>query len=113
MMLRRSAAISFCMRSRNVDVSSPTVRRPFRSRRTMASCSRCWMSRLMSLEGAIPGPLRLNRHFKAEYGFNILNRHHLDGIPRAAVQEGAIGALANALFAADAQDWIDFDSAEW
>jgi hypothetical protein len=45
--------------------------------------------------------------------FPIIGWHHLDGIPRAAVKEGAIRSLAGALLATDAEIRINFDSTEW
>jgi hypothetical protein len=46
-------------------------------------------------------------------GFPVIGWHHLDGVPWAAVKEGAIGSLAGALLATDAEVWINFDSPEW
>src|SRR5579862_1418080 len=87
--------------SRSALASAPMVMRPFRSRIAIPSCSRCWISRLMS-----------DGHFEADHGFHFFDGNHLDGVPRAAVQESAIRPLAGALLAADAQHGIYFDVAE-
>ena len=42
----------------------------------------------------------------------VLSRNHLNCIPGTAIQEGAIGAFADALLTANAQIWIDFDATE-
>ena len=55
---------------------------------------------------------RSDRHLEADAGFHCLDGDHLDGVPRAAVEEGAVRALAGALLAADAQDGVDLDVAE-
>jgi hypothetical protein len=38
---------------------------------------------------------------------------HFDGVPRAAVEEGAVGTFAGTLLTANAQLRVDFDSAKW
>ena len=66
-------------------------------------------SRLLDFEahgGAQTGIL------KPTGGFHFFDRHHLDGVPGAAIEEGAIGTLAGAFLAADAEHGIDFDVAE-
>src|SRR5580704_8418 len=37
---------------------------------------------------------------------------HYDGVPGTAIEEAAFGAFAHTLFAADAEDRVDFDAAE-
>jgi hypothetical protein len=54
---------------------------------------------------------RLVRH-GADFFFDFDGVHHDDGVPRAAIEEAAVGALAKALFAADAEDGINLDAAE-
>src|SRR5580700_5253169 len=95
------AAVTAATLSRSVVASGPTVMRPFKSRMVMLSCSRCWMSRLMS-----------DGHFEADHDFDVFDRNHFDGVPRAAVQESAVGPLAGALLTADAEDRIYLDVAE-
>src|SRR5216684_1320715 len=141
MMLLCPAGTSFCMRSRKVVASWPTVSRPLRSRMMMPSCSRCWISRLMALKvrairrPLVPAPIfdcittsgcvcypfeagqddsvgMLNGHFDADLSFHVFDGHHLDGIPGAAIQKRAIRPFADALLAANAQERIDFDAAE-
>src|ERR1017187_9890976 len=73
------AAVTAATFSRNALASWPTVMRPLKSRITMPSCSRCWISWLMS-----------DGHLEADHGFDFLDGNHFDGIPRAAVQEGAV-----------------------
>ena len=48
----------------------------------------------------------------ADFFFHLSGVHHGDGIPGAAVEEGAVRTLAGALIAADAQDGIHLDAAE-
>jgi hypothetical protein len=44
------------------------------------------------------------------YGFPVVGGHHLDRVPRAAIEKRAIGTFARTLLAADAEVRIDFDS---
>src|SRR5690242_18180515 len=53
-----------------------------------------------------------DRHLDADRGLDFFDRDHFDGVPRATVEEGAVGALAGALFAPDAEEGIHFDMAE-
>ena len=48
----------------------------------------------------------------ADFFFDRSGVHHDDGVPRTAVEEAAIGAFAEALFATDAEDGIDLDAAK-
>src|SRR2546430_6328098 len=48
----------------------------------------------------------------ADFLFHFGGIHHHDGVPWAAVQEAAVGALAEALLAADAQNGINLDAPE-
>src|SRR5215467_7570493 len=48
----------------------------------------------------------------ADFFFDFGDVHHDNGVPRAAVQEAAIGAFAKALLAADTEDGIDLDAAK-
>src|SRR5690242_11640006 len=131
MTLRLPASISFCMASRYLDISGPTVRRPSRSRMAMPSRSLSWISRLMRWrpESAACGEFfRLytkrgsgvvwrqhansDRHFDADLGFDGFNGHHFDGVPGAAIEKRAVGTFAGALLAADAEKRIDFDAPE-
>jgi len=50
--------------------------------------------------------------FDAQGALDILDRYHVDGVPRAAIQECAIGAFAGAFFAANAEVRINFDAAK-
>src|ERR1019366_4908103 len=95
------AAVTAATFSRNALASWPTVMRPLKSRITMPSCSRCWISWLMS-----------DGHLEADHGFDFLDGNHFDGIPRAAVQEGAVRPLAGALLAANAEHGVHVDAAE-
>src|ERR1017187_7460798 len=95
------AAVTAATFSRNALASWPTVMRPLKSRITMPSCSRCWISWLMS-----------DGHLEADHGFDFLDGNHFDGIPRAAVQEGAVRPPAGALLAADAEHGVHVDAAE-
>src|SRR5436190_23140665 len=103
MRLTEPALDSSAMRSRRADASGPTVMRPFKSSKMIPSRSDCWMSRLMAGSDG---------HFETDRGFHFFDGHHFDSVPRAAVEEGAIGTLADALLAADAEHWVDFDMAE-
>jgi hypothetical protein len=47
------------------------------------------------------------------HGFPIIGRHHLDRIPRTAIQERAVWSFAYAFLTADAEIRIDFNTAEW
>src|ERR1700691_2140528 len=101
MMFFDPTAVTEATLSRSAPASSPTVILPFKSKISMPSCSRCWMSRLIS-----------NRHLEADHGFHFFDGDHFDGVPRAAVQEGAVRPFADALLAADAQHGIHLDVAE-
>lgn len=46
------------------------------------------------------------------HGFPIIGWNHLDRIPRTAVEERAVGALAGAFLTADTQVRVDFDSSK-
>src|SRR6266568_6227621 len=50
--------------------------------------------------------------FDAELRLDLLDGDHLDGVPRAAVEEGAVRPLARALLAADAGRGVHFNAAE-
>src|SRR5712692_4913766 len=54
----------------------------------------------------------LDRHLDADLSFDVFNRHHFDGVPGTAIQERAVGALAGAFLAANAQERVDFDASE-
>ena len=45
-------------------------------------------------------------------GFDFFGGEHFDGVPGAAVEEGAVGAFGGTLLTADAELGIDFDAAE-
>ena len=45
----------------------------------------------------------LDRH-RPDFFFHFRGVDHDDGVPGAAVEEGSVGALAQALLAADAED---------
>ena len=47
------------------------------------------------------------------YRFPVVSGHHLDSVPRTAVEKRAIGTFAGALLAANAQVRIYFDSSKW
>ena len=44
--------------------------------------------------------------------FPIFRRHHLNRVPGAAIEEGAVGTFAGALLAANTKIRIDFDAAK-
>ena len=48
----------------------------------------------------------------ADFFFHFRGFHHDDGVPGAAVEEAAIGPLAETLLAADAKNRIDLNAAE-
>ena len=50
--------------------------------------------------------------FDSEFCLDNFGGDHLDGVPRAAIQEGAIGAFASALLAADAGLGVNLDAAK-
>src|SRR6516165_1723459 len=54
-----------------------------------------------------------NCELDAEFALNLLDGHHLDGIPRATVKECAVRALAGTFLAADAEVGVNFDAAKW
>ena len=45
--------------------------------------------------------------------FPVVSRNHLNCIPRAAIEERAVGPFAGALLAPNTEIWIDFNAAEW
>ena len=47
------------------------------------------------------------------HGFPVVGRHHLDRIPRTAIEKRAVRTFARALLTTDAEIRIDFDSSEW
>jgi hypothetical protein len=49
---------------------------------------------------------------RPDFFFHLGNIHHDDGIPRAAIEEAAVGTLAQALLAADAKEWVDLNAAK-
>src|SRR5260370_6484245 len=51
------------------------------------------------------------RH-RADFFFHFGDIHHHDGVPRAAIEEAAVGAFAEALLAADALDRVNLDAPE-
>src|SRR6266481_4714944 len=51
------------------------------------------------------------RH-RADFFFHCGDIDHDDGVPRAAIQEAAVGAFAEALLAADALDGVNLDAPE-
>src|ERR1039457_4539006 len=55
---------------------------------------------------------RSDRHFEADANLHLFYSYHFYGVPGAAIQKGAVGALAGALFAADAEDRNHLDTAE-
>ena len=64
---------------------------------------------LLDFEGHVRA---LDRNLHTDHGFHFFDGNHLDGIPRAAVEESAVGAFADALLAADAKRGVDLDVAE-
>ncbi len=50
--------------------------------------------------------------FEPENTFHLFGGKHFDGVPRATVQEAAIGPFAGTLLAADAERRIHFNPAE-
>src|SRR5262245_729382 len=55
---------------------------------------------------------RSDRHFHADLELYFLDRYHVDGVPGATVEEGAVWTFGCALLTADAQERIDFNVAE-
>src|SRR6267143_1244777 len=51
------------------------------------------------------------RH-RADFFFDFRDIDHDDGVPRTAIKEAAIGALAKALLAADAENRVNLDAAK-
>ena len=47
------------------------------------------------------------------HGFPVVGRHHLDGVPGAAVEKRAVRSLADTLLAADTKIRVDFDASKW
>jgi ketosteroid isomerase-like protein len=56
--------------------------------------------------------VELVRHW-ADFFFDFGNVDHDNCIPWAAIEESALRAFTDALFAADTEYGIDFDAAEW
>ena len=54
----------------------------------------------------------LDRH-RANFFFHFRGVHHRDRVPWTSVEEAAIGTLAEAFLAANAEDRIDSDAPEW
>jgi len=50
--------------------------------------------------------------FNAQGALHFLDRHHIDGVPWAAIEEGSVGAFAGAFLAANAEVRINFDAAK-
>jgi hypothetical protein len=53
-----------------------------------------------------PGRTSSVRH-RPDFFFDFRGIHHDDGVPRAAIEEAPVRAFAQALFAADAENWIN------
>ena len=47
------------------------------------------------------------------HGFPVVGRHHLDRVPRAAIEKRAIRTFARTLLTANAEIRVDFDPPEW
>ena len=45
-------------------------------------------------------------------GFPVIGRYHFNCIPGAAIEKCAVWSFADALLAANAEIWIDFDASE-
>src|SRR6267143_2936548 len=58
-----------------------------------------------------PGRESSVRH-RSDFFFDLGNIDHNDGVPRAAIQEAAVRALAEALLAPDALEGVDLDAPE-
>src|SRR5437764_6343776 len=52
------------------------------------------------------------RQRDAVHGLPVFRGNHLDCVPRAAVEESAVGAFADALLAADAEVWVNLYATE-
>src|SRR5258708_39241474 len=66
-------------------------------------------------DGDIKSPLHGSRNsvrHGADFFFDFGDIHHDDGVPRAAIQEAAVGAFAEALLAADTLDGVNLDAPE-
>src|SRR5260370_15279080 len=48
----------------------------------------------------------------ADFSFHFRSVHHDDGVPWAAIQEAAVGTLAEALLAPDALEGVNLDASE-
>src|ERR1035441_316439 len=55
---------------------------------------------------------RSDRHLHADENLHLFYSYHFYGVPGAAVQESAVGTLAGALLAANAEDCIHLDTPE-
>ena len=55
---------------------------------------------------------RIGQH-DAVYSFPIIRRHHLDRIPRAAIEKRTIRTFARTLLTSDTEIRIYFDSSKW
>jgi len=69
----------------------------------------CWLNR----EAQAPPLQRNAKSPSLRLLFHFGGFYHRDCIPGAAVEEAAVGTFAEALFAADAENGIDRDAAEW
>ena len=54
----------------------------------------------------------LSKRQRSIVSFKLGERNHIDGVPRAAFEERAVGAFAGAQLAADAEQWIDDNAAK-
>ena len=54
----------------------------------------------------------LDRELDSEMNLDVFRRHHLDGVPWAAVEKTAVGTFTGTFFAADAEYRVNFDSAK-
>ena len=54
----------------------------------------------------------LDRILDSDRGLDFFRRHHLDGIPRAAIKKAAVRAFAGTLLAADAERGVHLNPAE-
>ena len=71
----------------------------------------------MNKLGSWTGYPRVTNHMYSErkravIRLKLRERHHVNGVPRAAFEERAVGAFAGAEFAADAEKGIDDDAPE-
>jgi hypothetical protein len=52
------------------------------------------------------------RKCNAVHSFPVIRGYHLDGIPRASIEKGAIRPFADALLTANAEIRVNFDAAK-